>query len=395
MKPPSLKSFESEKQPAYKFAVWFAENGKRKRRLFRTKTAAQDELNKRQVEFQNIGSQFASSLTDQLRRQAVEGQERLAEYDKSITDAVDFYVSHLKATSHSAPVKQLVEEYVESIRAEGKRPRTVRDSEGRLQVFSNAFGERMATEVNTRDLDKWLKGIEGTPRTRNHYRRVTHAFFNWAKGRGYCPGNPVSAIRPAKVQAGDPPVFTPADLATVLREARAFGSDVQAFVLLGTFAGLRPESEIARMDWRQIDLAKNSIDVPATTKTAARRIVEIRTPLREWLMQDHKFEAGPILNDTFDGKKETFDNRLKRLKKHLRDNHEVQWQPDIMRHSFGSYLYAETENSGKVAAQMGHMDTRMIFQHYHAVVQKSDAKAFWSLTPDAVNENVVKLEAAK
>lgn len=390
-KPPTLKPFTSKTQPALKWAVWFTESGKRRRKAFRTKASATGFLTEKQTAFENLGREYASTLTDGLRRQAVEAHDRLAKYGKTLDDAVSFYVDHLEATSHSAPVEDLVSEYLESIKAEGRRPRTVRDSEGRLKFFTGEFGKRMASEVNTRDLDRWLKGIKGTARTRNHYRRITHAFFSWAKGRGYCTENPVSAIRPAKVASGEPPVFSPSELATVLREARVFGMDVQAFVLLGTFAGLRPESEIMRMDWKHIRIGDRAIDVPATTKTAARRIVEIRTPLLGWLERDHTFDKGPILKDHAEGRKETFGNRLKRFKRHLRDSHKIAWKPDIMRHSFGSYLYSETENSGKVAAQMGHMDTRVVFQHYHTVVGREDAKAFWSLTPDRVEKNVIPM----
>ena len=34
-----------------------------------------------------------------------------------------------------------------------------------------------------------------------------------------------------------------------------------------------------------------------------------------------------------------------------------------------------------LAGEMGHGSTKMIFEHYRALVLKKDAKAFWNITP--------------
>ena len=78
----------------------------------------------------------------------------------------------------------------------------------------------------------------------------------------------------------------------------ASDDEILPAVALGMFAGLRPESEIWRLDWSKIDFTRKQIDVePLATKNngdnASVRWVEMPDNLIEWLLPFRR-KAGPV-----------------------------------------------------------------------------------------------------
>ena len=57
------------------------------------------------------------------------------------------------------------------------------------------------------------------------------------------------------------------------------------------------------------------------------------------------------------------------------------WPNNALRHSFASYHLALHQNAATTALQLGHTDSRLLFEHYRELVHPEDAKAFWEITP--------------
>jgi integrase len=55
------------------------------------------------------------------------------------------------------------------------------------------------------------------------------------------------------------------------------------------------------------------------------------------------------------------------------------WPDNALRHSFASYHLAHFKDVEGLALEMGHTDTKIVFQHYRELVRPSEAKAFWSI----------------
>lgn len=76
------------------------ENGKRKRAFFRTKAKAETWAHHKTIEATNYGTR-ALAVPEELRLEAVKCSEELKPFNKSLTDAVKYYVDHLRSCAQS------------------------------------------------------------------------------------------------------------------------------------------------------------------------------------------------------------------------------------------------------------------------------------------------------
>jgi hypothetical protein len=66
------------------------------------------------------------------------------------------------------------------------------------------------------------------------------------------------------------------------------------------------------------------------------------------------------------------------------------WPDNGIRHSFGSYHFAQHSNATLTAAEMGHRgNTQTLFAHYRALVKPKDAAQYWGIKPSVQTKKVV------
>src|SRR5919201_6530538 len=195
----------------------------------------------------------------------------------SITDAVAHYLAHLKASEKSCTATQLVRELVA---AKGKRrrfERHVSDLPSRLNIFAEKFDGHPIATITSAEIDDWLRSLNVSAVTRNHYRRSIVLAFNFAVLRGYATGNPAERTAKAKERGGKIGILSVSEAARLLESTTP---NVLPYIALGLFAGLR-RAEIEQLDWSDIDFESGLIEVKAEkSKTAQRRFVKIEPNLR-------------------------------------------------------------------------------------------------------------------
>jgi integrase len=142
-----------------------------------------------------------------------------------------------------------------------------------------------------------------------------------------------------------------------------------SFVTIGAFAGLRHE-EIQRLAWEDIDLEGGYIHVGAEkSKTAQRRLVPIQPNLKLWL-NPHVKERGKV-------------NPRRYMTRHLHKiaaAAKIKWPKNALRHSFGTFRLAETQNAHQVSDEMGNSPT-IVREHYRELVTKKQASKWWNIVP--------------
>jgi len=131
---------------------------------------------------------------------------------KTLTNAVDFYITHLESIQKSATLPQAIGELIEGRRASGASRRYCYNLGLRLGRFSESFPNRIVGDIFTREIDEWLMRLNLAPVTRNTFRRDLRTLFLFCVTRGYAANNPVQATAKAKVVSGAPGILTVAQV---------------------------------------------------------------------------------------------------------------------------------------------------------------------------------------
>ncbi|HLG95243.1 MAG TPA: tyrosine-type recombinase/integrase [Bryobacteraceae bacterium] len=346
-------------------------DGKRVRRFFKTKDEAEGFARQVEIQIENLGSR-AIGIDPRLHYMALDAHDKLAGYGKTISEAAEFYTRHLDTLNRSCSVDELVAGFLQDKELDGKRKRTMHNYRWRLERFQRKFGKRIVATITTSECDDWLRGLGLSPISRINYRRVLFALFAYALVRGYAIENPIAKIAKPKTPDAPIEVFTPEQVRALLDAAEP---SILPFLAIGAFAGLR-HAEICRLDWSEVKLDRNFIEVTALkSKTASRRLVTIQPNLKAWL--------APFARPR--GKVEPPNSRKLReaAQRHAGID---KWPTNALRHSFASFHLAKFQDAPALALQMGHTTTAMLFAHYREVVTPEAAETYWKIEPQRNNE---------
>jgi integrase len=352
--------------------------GGRNRRFFKEKAKAQTYLQFAKVQQENYGT-AALSISDALRVEAIECAELLQPFGATLRDAARFYAAHLKVTTGSRKVKEVVTDLLAARSADGLSPRYLKDLRWRLGRFTLSFGDEMIAAISAARIDQWLRGLGMAAATRNTFRVRVAALFAFAKRRGYVKENPVADVERAKERETEIEILSVSQVARLLESA---SSDMLPFWAIGAFAGLRP-AEIERLTWGEIDFDQGVIEVKASkSKTASRRLVTIQPNLRKWLAP-YRTRSGQVC--PLNLQRKFF---VDRERAGLRS----EWPHNALRHSFGSYHLARFNDAARLALEMGNSPA-IIFRHYRQLVRPKDAERYWKIAPAALEKKVIQFAA--
>lgn len=351
--------------------------GGRERRTFRNREAAQTYFETTKIQQANYGT-AALSITDSLRVEAVECERRLAEFGKTLRDAADFYIAHLRAITHSRKVSEVVAELIAAKASDGASTRYLGDLRARLARFSATFGGEMIAALSSRQISEWLRALNVGPVTRNTFRRRLAALYSFARRSGYVTGNIVTDVAQAKERSGKIEILSVQDTARLMETA---SEETLPYWAIGAFAGLR-SAELARLSWSDVDFESGLVEVTAAkSKTASRRLVPMSENLREWLAP-YRTQRGPVCPM---GLRKKLD--ADRDQAGLREN----WPSNALRHGYGSYRLPIITDAAKLALEMGN-SPQMIFKHYREIVKPAAAASYWKIRP-TMDSNVIALTA--
>ncbi len=381
-----VRKYSDSNRPYLKFVVNYREAGKRKRAFFETKNEADTFAGNRNIELKNSGREGAEFPTA-LRVMAQECRDALSNYGKTIKEAADFFIAHLKASAKSCTAVQLVKELVAAKKADGASKRHVDDLDSRLNIFARKFDGQPVATITSAEIDDWLRSLTVKAATRNHYRRLIVLAFNYAVQRGYATSNSAEKTAKAKELRPDIGILSGTQAARLLERATP---DILPYIAIGLFGGLR-RAELERLDWSEIDFESGLIEVTAqNSKTAQRRLVTMQPNLREWLLPVRK-RGGPTTPEDFN----------KQFVRAREAAGITVWPDNALRHSFASYHLAHFKNAAATALELGHHDSRITFAHYRELVRPKEAERYWNIQPATVskvvplNEEKERLRTAK
>ena len=293
-----------------------------------------------------------------------------------IVEAAQDYIRRNPAERPARTVREVADELIALKTHRKASARYIEDLKIRLAKLATRFAVRVDT-VTTADVQEWLDGMAGAPRTIRNFRQNASGLFKFAEARGYIARgeNPVTATERLKTKTADAiEIYSPRELARLLAAAPDSFKPVLA---IQAFAGLR-SAEVMRLDWQNVKLGRGHIEITAANaKTASRRIVPILPNLAVWL-KDAAKKTGKIFPHTRAYFHEMQRDISAKTKTDKLDA--VAWKHNALRHSFISYRVADIQNVAQVALEAGN-SPGMIFGHYRELVTADDAKTWFAIAP--------------
>lgn len=318
------------------------------------------------------------------RRRFLEEVNRLARPDEE--EAV---IGFLRARAKSGDLAAAVGRFLDHKEAAaGEETRHLRNVRRDLEAMVERFPDALCADVHAPELLAWwTERNEGKSRkTALECRGNLLAFWRWAQVDGSAPAGTPPPEKLPRYELGkqERRVLSVAELEACMREVRP---EFRAWLVLGAFAGLRPE-EIAPPKKKgmskagkrgllaeEIDWDFRVIRVAAeTAKTGQPRIVPMCDALVEGLEWAgiRKGMVGAV-----QGINASEGDETTRLGKVVFGG---KWPQDALRHSFGSMRAALVRSLDQVAMEMG-TSVAMLQKHYHNPRTMDEAEAWFGVRP--------------
>ena len=362
--------------PVYRWRVSFPDGASRSTKGFKTKAGADGAIafaDKKRGDINNDGIRH-EAITNEERRAVMAFREIIASLPDAVSKAslgevVEEYRKRADVRRKSMTISELIDRYITSLERRKLSKSHRSSTETRLRKFESDHGEWIACDISDDVAGDWLHGLDFAALTINHYRAALLQMFNHGLKIRAVETNPIEVIDKLKEDRGEIGILSPAEAANLLSHC---SDNILPAVVIGLFAGLR-RSEISRLDWSQVDFQQKHIEVKAgNSKSAARRLVPMRKNLRQWL-NPYRQQNGLVMPTEM-----IYRSRLDSARKAAGIK---QWPHNALRHSFASYNLAAFENAPALAGEMGHGSTKMIFEHYRALVTRKQGKSYWRIAP--------------
>jgi integrase len=152
------------------------------------------------------------------------------------------------------------------------------------------------------------------------------------------------------------------------------------FLTLGFFAGIRPDGELQKLEWRDVLFEEKTIVIrPEVSKTNRRRFPKLSANAQSWL------DAYKLRGGVMESKIDPFTPNILRTKRRANwsavAGEEAKWIQQGMRHTFCSNWLALHKDINELVLQSGHDSVDTMWRNYHKGVSEREAKEFWAIRP--------------
>jgi len=254
----------------------------------------------------------------------------------------------------------------------GDAPRIVYRKKLILGRWNEGAGRVALRDVSADAVRSWLDRLAKrhgfSAVTVKHHRKMLSAFFRWCVRERLCERNPCDAVPGPKIIIEEVSVMPVADAQKLFAvNAR---EPVAARMALEAFGGLR-FSHAGRIARGEIDLKRRGIILAAEKHKSRRRGYLEGLPKNLWAwLRAAPAETWAMTPCQYMHAKSAAFRRAG-----------IANAGNVLRHSFGSYYLALTDDAAKTAAKMQHTSPAMLYRHYKGVASRKDARAWFAIVP--------------
>jgi integrase len=323
----------------------------------------------------------ASGLSPAELSEAVAAYAQLRPLGVGLAIAVASFVKTYIPPDRRKTFSELAAEFMRDKRKKKKKLKgsTLKSYLGFYRRFSETFRKTPVSQMQAKDIDAWLDDHDFDGINYNNYLKHLRMLWDFALKKKYVTGNVVADIELAMVLSKPVTILTPEQADSLLEAAeKEEGRPLLAYIALALFAGLRT-SELQQLTWAciHLDTARPVIEVTAEqAKTRRRRIVPIQDNLLGWLTLTRQAPTELVI--PYNRETNLFWDKRDALRKAAGLN---EWPRNVLRHSFGSYLLASTNDENLTAAQMGNSPS-IVIKHYRETVRPEVAEKYWNLSSE-------------
>ncbi len=302
----------------------------------------------------------------------------------------ELVLAYLSSRGKSAEISKCVDRFMKGkISAAGELTPHLGTVKRALESMAQHFQGRNVADINLQELSQWW-----TDRTESRgwklkrdIRSYLVMFWRWCLREGIAGREPVTVAERLDLVASedmDRRVLTPKELKSLMG---AIGEEWRAWLVLGAFAGLRPEEIAPASNKRkgkrgllkeEIDWRFSVIRLPACVSKVNRpRNIPMSDALKAGLQWANvqQGQKGPVCANN-----PAVARELSRLGKEVfKDG----WPKDALRHSYGSYRNAILRSLDQVAEEMG-TSIAMLHRHYHNPKAEEEGNQWFDVRPETV-----------
>ena len=242
------------------------------------------------------------------------------------------------------------------------------------------FAGWKAHEITLTHIENYLDEFE-KPATRQGEHTRLQTFISYCKTQGYRRDNPFEKLKQPQVVHGRPVILAVDECKRLMDSAKSDPELIPSFALK-LFAGIRPD-EVRRLHWRDVKLESGEvvIDTHVAKMPKHIRVVKLPENCLKWL--NYKPSCLKNRPNSLIQPVHNYRKRFEAVRRNTADAEtdlpEIQWAPDILRHTAASHFFQD-KGAAWTASNLGHSE-RVLFRNYRAQVTDREAAAFYSITP--------------
>ena len=344
----------------------YRKDGKERRKFFQVKADAEDFARELADGADRLGASLLACNPYQ-RASMLEALRRAEAGGYTLSDACAAIEATRATAGPSLPLGELRELFLAAKRAQRIRPKSLKALESSTRIFTRGYEGKPANEIQPADVSRAIADPKLSAWRHRSMLINLSTWFGWAVSLGHLRANPCDGVPRPVLDGKTPVVHRAADVERILRAAERTDPEMVAYGAIGYLAGLRPESEMARLPADGI--RDGVIRIGNWNKTRRRRDVTICPALAAWLEAWGKLKVPLCPPDA-----------PRRWLKVRRAAGYTSREHDVMRHTFVSAHYV-LHGEALTVAQAGH-SAQELHASYRDLMTKAEAEAIFAILPD-------------